>query len=144
MVRLFPLAGLLRLRHLQQDQAASQLAVANGRMRENSFRQMRARTALGSTLSEVANTAALHAVAAARASTRSTLADLEGLAAEHRAEVGQAQAVFDAARSRAIGLEKLEGRHAEAVAASDIHAEQTVLDEIASGAWHRNHEGTEK
>ncbi|MEO7006695.1 MAG: hypothetical protein ABI275_03080 [Terrimesophilobacter sp.] len=141
MVRLFPLAGLLRLRHLQQDQAASQLAVANGRMRENNFRQMRARSALGTSLTEVANTAALHAVAAARASSRSTLADLEGVGEERRAEVDQAQAVFDAARSRAIGLEKLEGRHSEAVAAEDVHTEQTVLDEIASEAWHRNHEG---
>jgi flagellar FliJ protein len=144
MMRLFPLAGLLRLRHLQQDQAASQLAVANGRMRENNFRQMRARTALGSTMSEVANMAALHAVAAARASSRSTLADLEGVGAEVRAEVDQAQAVFEAARSRAIRLEKLEGRHAEAVVADDIHKEQTALDEIASGAWHRHHEGVEE
>lgn len=144
MVRLFPLAGLLRLRHLQQDQAASQLAVANGRMRENNFRQMRARTALGSTLSEVANTAALHAVAAARASSRSTLADLEGVGAEVRTEVDQAQAVFDAARSRAIRLEKLEVRHTEAVAADDVHKEQTALDEIASGAWQRHHGGAEE
>jgi flagellar protein FliJ len=52
--------------------------------------------------------------------------------------------VFDAARSRAIGLEKLEVRHVEALAADDIHKEQTVLDEIASGAWHRNHEGAEQ
>jgi flagellar protein FliJ len=144
MARLFRLAGLLRLRHLQQDQAASQLALANGRMRENNFRQMRARTALGSTLTEVANTAALHAVAAARAAARSTLADLEGVGVELRTEVDQAQVAFDAARSRAVRLEKLEGRHADAVAADDIHAEQASLDEIASRTWHHRHEGAEE
>ena len=103
MSRLFPLAGLLRLRHIQQDQAASHLAVATGHERENQFRQMRARTALGSTMSEVANMAALHAVAAARASSRSMLADLDAVAAQRRDEVEHAQSAFDAARARAVG-----------------------------------------
>lgn len=140
MPRLFPLAGLLRLRHLQQDQAASQLAVANARLRENNFRQMRARTALGSSLSEVATTTALHAVAAARASTRSMLADLRSIGEEREVEVQAAQATFHAARTRAIGLEKLQGRHDEAVATEDVHAEQTELDEITAEAWQRNHQ----
>jgi flagellar protein FliJ len=140
MPRLFPLAGLLRLRHIQQDQAASKLAVANGHERENQFRQMRARTVLGSSMSEVANMAALHAVAAARSSSRSMLADLDAVAAERRTEVEHAQSAFDTARARAIGLEKLEGKHGTAQAAEDVHTEQTLLDEIASEAWHRNHE----
>lgn len=143
MVRLFPLAGLLRLRHIQEDQAASKLAIANGRLRENNFRQMRARTALGSSLSEVATTAALHAVAAARASSRSMLADLDGIGEGLQTEVDEARGAFDAARKRAAGLEKLEGKHAAALAAEDIHTEQTALDEIASGTWYRTHEEPE-
>jgi flagellar FliJ protein len=144
MVRLFPLAGLLRLRHLQEDQAASRLSAANGRLRENDFRQMRARTALGSSLSEVTTTAALHAVAAARASSRSMLADLDGLRKGFRSEVDAAQDAFDAARTRVVELEKLEERHAEALAAEDLHVEQTTLDEIASVAWHRDGEETQR
>jgi flagellar protein FliJ len=101
---------------------------------------MRARTVLGSSMSEVANMAALHAVAAARSSSRSMLADLDAVAAERRTEVEHAQSAFDTARARAIGLEKLEGKHGAAQAAEDVHTEQTLLDEIASEAWHRNHE----
>ncbi|WP_231556236.1 hypothetical protein [Cryobacterium sp. MLB-32] len=43
MKRLFPLAGLLRLRHLQQDEAAGELAAANSRVQDNETRRDRAR-----------------------------------------------------------------------------------------------------
>ncbi|WP_231556235.1 hypothetical protein [Cryobacterium sp. MLB-32] len=77
-------------------------------------------------------------MAAARASSRSMLADLDALGQGHLATLAQAQSVFDAARAESIGLEKLEARHSAAVAAADLRAEQIVLDEIASTRWHRD------
>jgi len=137
MARSFPLAGLLRLRHLQQDQAASQLAGANARLRESGKSLVAARTLLGETVSEVSDPAALQAVAAARASARSMLAELQAADALRRSEAEQAQAALQQARAQAIGLEKLEAQHAVSAAAEELRGEQVVLDEIASVAWHR-------
>lgn len=138
----FPLAGLLRLRQSQQDVAASYLAAANARMSANRDRMVHARSALDGTLSVVTDTAALHALAAARASSRSMLADLQILERDHQADLTQAQSAFSAARAKSIGLEKLEGRHTETVAAEQLRAEQSVLDEIASRAWHSTRKGS--
>lgn len=138
MARTFPLAGLLRLRQLQQDRAASELAAANNRMRETAARRMRARAELGQTPLDVFDSATLHAVAAARASSRSMLADLESLNQEQQTAAAQSQAAFNAARAQSVALEKLEARHAETVAAEELHGEQIVLDEIASGGWNRD------
>lgn len=138
MARTFPLAGLLRLRQLQQDQAAGGLAAANARLRENDSSRNRARNALEDTGSSVSTAAALHAVAAARASSRSMLAELESIGDERRSEAARAQAEFNAARAQSVALEKLEGKHTEAVAGEELRAEQVVLDEIASGSWHRD------
>ena len=52
MSRSFPLAGLLRLRQVQQDQAAIDLSAANARVAEGTARQRRARSALGATSPE--------------------------------------------------------------------------------------------
>ena len=141
MARLFPLAGLLRLRHLQQDQAAGDLAAANRRLKENAERRTRVRGALAGTPTDVDSTTALNAAAVARAASRSMLADLEALAVERLSERERTQAVFDAARAKSIGLEKLEDKHNAGVIAEDLHAEQTVLNEIASVAWHRERNG---
>lgn len=140
MSRVFPLAGLLRLRRLQQDQAAGELAAANARLREGRVRRDRARNALGGTSADATSVEALHALAAARASTRSMLADLDALGRTHETGVQQAQSAFDAARASAVGLEKLAARHAEEVAREEQHDEQIVIDEIASTGWHRDRE----
>ncbi|MGO4690015.1 hypothetical protein [Glaciibacter sp. 2TAF33] len=141
MSRAFPLAGLLRLRHLQQDQAAGELAAANSRLYENTVVAERARTALGGLPTEATSVEALYAVAAARASTRGMLADLDALGRRHTITAQEAQAAFDAARAQALSLEKLEVRHFVEVATLEQHAEQIVIDEIASTSWHRE-EGT--
>jgi len=140
MARMFPLAGLLRLRQLQQDQAASDLAAANARLRESRARSDRARGSLGATSTDPTSVETLYALAAARASTRSMLADLDALGRHHETGVQQAQAAFDAARASAVGLEKLAARHAEETAREEQHAEQIVIDEIASAGWHRDQE----
>lgn len=137
MARSFPLAGLLRLRQVQQDQAAIDLSAANSRVNESTARQRRARSVLGATPSEATSAAVLYAVAASRAASRSMLAELQALDCDHRSSLDAANAEFTAARARSIGLEKLEVRYDDAVASGVLVAEQAVLDEIASTSWHR-------
>lgn len=141
MPRPFPLTGLLRLRRLQEDQAAGELAAAHKNAAAHTARQRQARLDLDGTSSEVRDSSALLAVAAARASARSMLAGLEAMSAEHRTAVDHARDEFAKAKLEAAGLEKLEGRHLEAAAAEELHAEQIVLDELASAARHLNSKG---
>ena len=137
MSRRFPLAGLLRLQQLHEDAAAIQLAAANARSSATRARQKAARLELAEMPSEVVNAAALNSVAAARSSSRSMLAELEAVSAENQVRTEQAQAAFNEARSQSVRLQKLETKHEARVAAEDLHTEQTAIDEIASGAWHR-------
>lgn len=141
MARMFPLAGLLRLRQIQEEQAASDLAVANARAREIRSRQSRARDALGTSTAEVASTTVLYAVAAARASSRSMLAELDSLDCQHQPVLDDANEKFADARARSIGLEKLAGRHYQQQTQEELHAEQAAIDEMASTGWHRNNDG---
>jgi len=137
MNRQFSLAGLLRLRHLQQDQAAAELSVANARLRAAATRIDETRAALEHLPISPTGADTLYAIAAARASSRSMLAELAAL--DVVAQQGQvdAQREFDARKAAAVSLEKLEDRHGTAIAAEDLHAEQAVIDEIASTGWHR-------
>lgn len=137
MARTFPLAGLLRLRHLEEDQAASHLAAANSRLEESSVLRERARTALGGTPAGVVSVESLYAVAAARASTRGMLADLDALGRRHESAQAEAQTHFDAARAQSLRMEKLARRHQASVAADELREEQIVIDEIAATSWHR-------
>lgn len=137
MGRDFPLAGLLRLRRLQQDSAAGNLAAANAALRRSSEARSEAYDSLAATPLEAADAATLTAIAAARASSRSMLADLLAVEALESAAVNSAQAEFQAARARSVGLEKLETKHSDAVAVEDLRTEQNILDELAGTAWHR-------
>ncbi|GAB3604629.1 hypothetical protein GCM10027413_00380 [Conyzicola nivalis] len=128
----FRLAGLLRLRQVQQDQAASDLAVANARARENAARQNRTRAALGGSGAEATSSNVLYAIAAARSSSRSMLAELEAVDQRNQTTVAEAAAAYAAARARSLGLEKLEARHIENRNADDVAAQQAVVDEIAT------------
>lgn len=137
MSRLFPLAGLLRLRKLQEEAAAGQLAAANALVRETEEEQAEAYQSLRDSALSATDSATLHAVAAARASSRAMLADLAALGTRQAADAAAAQTAYSAARAGSVGLEKLEARHAEGLAAEDQRAEQTVLDELAGTAWQR-------
>jgi len=137
MTRPFSLAGLLRLRHLQQDQAAGDLAVANARLRATATRIDETRATLEHLPINATGADTLYAIAAARASSRSMLAELTALDAVAQQGVVDAQREFEAKKSAAVSLEKLEGRHGDLAAAEELHAEQTVIDEIASTGWHR-------
>lgn len=138
MNRLFPLAGLLRLRRLEQDQAAANLGSVNTRLAALNARQESARIETERTPSEATDAASLRAIAAARVSSMSMLADLRHLTRIAEDDREQAQAALAVTRARTIGLEKLEERHGLDVAAADLAAEQGVLDELASASWQRN------
>lgn len=136
MSRQFSLAGLLRLRHLQQDQAAGHLASANARLDATSVQRNRARAALGATRTDATSTESLYAMAAGRASMRSMLADLDAMFAQQEAAAAEAQVDFSAVRAKAIALEKLETKHIETVLLEELRAEQNIIDEMASTSWH--------
>ncbi len=138
MTRQFPLAGLLRLRQLREDQAAGSLALANERLRDARTRSEGVSESLDATDLAPAGSASLYAVAAARASARSMLVDLQGLEAGLRFEQDRAQDHYRAARAATMGLEKLEDRHRDTEAAVMIGAEQRVLDELATTGRNRN------
>lgn len=132
MARAFRLAALLRLRHAQQDQAGAALAAAGDRMREAADARLRARRTLADAPTTVTDAATLSAVAASRASTRGMLVELDAVAEQRRSDLEAAQAEYATARRAALGLEKLETRHAAEAAADELRAEQVVLDEIAT------------
>ncbi|MET1085870.1 MAG: flagellar export protein FliJ [Arthrobacter sp.] len=131
MARRFPLAGLMRLRRLQEDEAASRLAAANRAAALQADRQRAARHELDLTTSKASGTPALLAIAAARASAGSMLSSLEALAAEHQAAAAEAHEEFLQARLKAAGMEKLEARHQTAARGEALRAEQIGLDELA-------------
>lgn len=137
MARTFPLAGLLGLRRLEEDEAAAALSAANTRAGAVQARRDATLRDLGSSSFEAADATALRMAAIARATSRSMLSDLAALSALAETETAQAQEDFQAARARTVGLEKLEDKHTAAALAEDLRAEQTALDEIASGSWQR-------
>ncbi|THJ65045.1 flagellar export protein FliJ [Arthrobacter echini] len=132
MTRHFSLAGLLRLRQLREDQAAGSLAQANERLRDSRARSEAVAESLDGTDLSPSGSASLYAVAAARASVRSMLVDLQALEATLQSEQGRAQDQYRAARVATMGLEKLEERHRDTETAAVIGAEQRVLDELAT------------
>ncbi|WP_286278495.1 flagellar FliJ family protein [Naasia aerilata] len=132
MPRDFSLAGLLRLRRLQEDESAGRLLRARSRASELAAQRTHVRDSLVD--DEAVSVESMHAISAARASTSSMLADLKNLELEQDAEVARAAAEHAAARAQTLALEKLEERHAEEQAAEELRAEQTVLDELAGRA----------
>ena len=137
MNRQFSLAGLLRLRQIQQDQAATGLAGARSRSSSVRAREASARRSLAEGDAPISSSASLRAVAAARSSSHSMLTDLQNLSRMAETEEATAREEFIAARTRSVGLEKLQARHDAEVHTADLRAEQLTLDEIASTVWHR-------
>lgn len=137
MTRPFALGGLLRLRKLEQDQAAGELASANARRRESAAREAAARAGLSESTVVAETLSALHGIAAARASARSMVAELGAVTAERQRRAEEAQNEYSAARMQTMSLEKLAVRHDEVQAHEELLAEQIVLDELAGNAWQR-------
>jgi len=132
MTQEFRLAGLLRFRRLQEDQASAALARANANRRSHAARAAAARGGLAETSSEVKSAAALAAVSAARSASRSMLLELQGLGAGLVAEADGAQRELLAAKTAAGSLEKLAERHRQAGSTAELAAEQHFLDELAA------------
>lgn len=134
----FRLAGLLRFRQAQEDQAAAALARANSRHQAHEDRVDRVRSALTGAPSDPGSAAALRASAAARSSARSMLLELHGLGEAAAADVAAAGVELVAARKTAASLEKLAEKHLVEEQRSFLHADQLFLDELASA----RHPGT--
>lgn len=129
----FRLAGLLRLRRLQEEQAAAELARVNAERAAAVQRRRETETLLNdASLPERTDTLSWQVAIAARASlggmlTEATLAvQAAGVIAQQRT------AEWSATRVAATTLGKLEERHTDAVRVETERAEQVVLDEAAT------------
>jgi flagellar protein FliJ len=133
MNRAFRLAGLLRLRRLEEERAAAELATANAatRTEERERDQLTSRLAVAAFPRQAGESEWLSAAA-----SRAALAGLVNEAqttvavATRRAELAGQDWMF--ARSRVAMLDKLAERHAHAVRIADEAAEQALLDELAA------------
>lgn len=127
----FRLAGLLRFRQAQEDQAAAALARANGVHREHEQRLNRARGTLAATPANASSAAALRASAAARSASRSTLLELQALTDSAAKRAAAAQEDLMAAKKSAASLEKLDDKHQADSQQLLLREEQLFLDELA-------------
>jgi flagellar FliJ protein len=126
----FSLAGLLRLRHTEQEIAGAELARANARIRDNATTERRARRALAEYGDTATSTETLRAIAAARQASATMLSELSEVLENDIAAHERARADYMTARMRFAGLEKTERRHRDAVIAEELKTEQQALDEL--------------
>ncbi|MFQ4148035.1 flagellar FliJ family protein [Arthrobacter sp. LAPM80] len=131
MDRTFRLAGLLRFRQAQEDQAAAALAHANARRKERQDSVNTARGTLAGAPTDPGSAAALRASAAARSASRSMLLELTALSASADEDAAAAQRGLLAAKKTAASLEKLAGRHQLDRHQMELRDEQLFLDEHA-------------
>ncbi len=133
MERAFRLAGLLRLRTLQEERAAGVLAVSHAALRTaQGHRETTYRTLAGHTMPALADTQGWRASVAARGTLTHLLADAAIEVRDAGERVTADTADWSAARARSVGLEKLADKHRTLVHAEDERAEQLALDEVAS------------
>lgn len=132
MANSFRLAGLLRFRQAQEDQAAVALAHANAVHKEQQRRLGRARGLLDASSTDMSSSAALRASAAARSAARSTLLELHALTASAGELAAAAQQELLTAKISAASLEKLAEKHQTDSHQLELRDEQLFLDELAS------------
>lgn len=131
MSRGFSLAGLLRVRGVQEREAAARLSRAMVEAAQTAAHDRRLRAALADGSSEAVDVRSLAAIAAARVAGRGALADLQTLAAVREQAVDEARAAHAEARRAQRGLERMAETHARRVRVDELRAEQAELDEIA-------------
>lgn len=131
MKRGFPLAGLLRIRGIQQRAAAAHLSRAAMEQQRTEARDRQLRAALTTSADTPGDVRTLAALAASRVAARSLLTDLDTLRSAQRDEVDAARAQFTDARRAEQGIERLADSFHDRERARRDAAEQTVLDEIA-------------
>lgn len=131
MARSFSLAGLLRVRSIQERAAAQELSRAVIEENQTRTRERHLRAALAATDSDAVDVRSLAAMAAARVAGRSMLADLESLAQVQQQAVSDAQSSHSEVRREVRGLDRLAAAHLARMQADALRAEQHELDEIA-------------
>jgi flagellar FliJ protein len=131
----FGLAGLLRVRTLEEQRAAAELAEANRAVDAVRARGSRTRASLAGVRSDAVDAATLSAAVAARASAQLLLGELSALHELASRDAAEARSAHGAARASAVSLEKLRRRHTEAEAARELREEQSALDEVAIQGW---------
>jgi flagellar FliJ protein len=127
----FPLAALLRLRRLREDQAAASVGRARSRASQLAAQRGRLIDTLSDRDSDTTDIRGIAAMAAARASAAVMLSDLEGLRQAQERAVDEAEGEHRTARREAAVVQKLEERHGEQERARELSAEQAALDELA-------------
>ncbi|MDJ0316649.1 flagellar FliJ family protein [Arthrobacter antibioticus] len=127
----FRLAGLLRFRQAQEEQAAASLAQANARRKEQREHVSKVRGTLAAAPSNAGSAAALRATAAARSSSRSMLLELAALTHSVEEAASNAEKDLLTAKKSAASLEKLADRHEMDRQELLLHDEQLFLDELA-------------
>lgn len=129
----FRLAGLLRLRKLQEEQAAADLARANAEKAAAVQRRRDTEALLNDAgLPERTDTLSWQVAVAARASLGGMLTEATLAVQTARVLAQQRTAAWSATRVAATTLGKLEERHDQTVRAETERAEQLVLDEAAT------------
>lgn len=131
MTRSFSLAGLLRVRSIQERAAAQELSRAVIEENQTRTRERHLRAALAATDSDAVDVRSLAAMAAARVAGRSMLADLESLAQVQQQAVSDAQSSHSEVRREVRGLDRLAAAHLARMQADALRAEQHELDQIA-------------
>lgn len=131
----FRLAGVLRLRQLEEDAAKARLARANADLAQTVEEAGGLAAYLEASPDHASTGASLAAIAASRAATSALFSALEVEARRKAGEIDEAFSGLQQARSSRLGLEKLQDRHDDDVSRAEGRAEQAVLDEVASSAW---------
>jgi flagellar FliJ protein len=133
MERSFRLAGLLRLRRLEEERSAAKLAAANGAIHEAEEQRDDLTSAMAGTIfPRHVDEDTWRCAVAARASLTALVGEAT-VAVDVAVRRGElAAADWTAARARVSMLDKLADRHDVLVRAEDDKAEQLLLDEAAS------------
>ncbi len=127
----FRLGGLLRLRRLEEERAAAELARANAE--REAARQRRRSAAIelsGASLGD-GDEASFRAAVAGRASLMGILEESSLLLAMAAGRADEAQQDWSSKRTDVRTLEKLEERHDAAEVAEEARVEQLLADEVA-------------
>jgi len=131
MSRAFPLAGLLRVRGLQERAAAERLSRAALEHAHTEARDRQVRASLTSSAEGPEDVRTLAALAASRVAARSLLSDLRTLQDAQAAALDLARVEHANARVEEHGLSRLAEAHAQREQARALREEQATLDEIA-------------
>ena len=125
----FRLAGLLRLRRLEEDRAAGALAVANAERRSADERRT---AAAGRLAASSLDDGDFSAAVAGRAALFGAYAESTAYLAIAQQRAAEAGSTWTDARRSVRMLDKLAERHAATEEAEQLRAEQLLLDETAT------------